>query len=136
MQTIQDGDGYDLAPTANRSRRTDEHDLTHPLMGVRLVEIPEAIFLEDTLEVTLPEHEDMIDALAANAPKKTFDFWRKLAFRGLGRRADLRWWRDHPGRNADPAASPTAPARPARAARSPRPYPRSRAADHALDAEK
>ncbi len=67
LQAIQNGDAHDLGATARGGRGADGHELTDPLMRACLVKIPEAVLPQDTLEVVLTEHDDVVEAFAANA---------------------------------------------------------------------
>jgi hypothetical protein len=70
VQTVQHGDGHDLGAAGRGGRRTDGHELTDPLMRPGLVEVPEAVFVEDALEVTLAEHDRVVQPFATDISEK------------------------------------------------------------------
>jgi hypothetical protein len=72
VQTAEHGDVHDLSIAARRVRRAEWDKLTDPLMRPSAVEIRETVFAQDALQVALTEHNDVVQALAANAAQKSF----------------------------------------------------------------
>jgi hypothetical protein len=70
METAKHGDGHDLSAAA-RGGRADRDALTDPLMRPSAIEIREAVFSQSALEVARTEHDNVVQALAANTAQKS-----------------------------------------------------------------
>jgi hypothetical protein len=64
VQTTKHGDGHDLSAAARGGRRAERDALTDPLMRPSAIEIREAVFSQNALEVARTEHDDVVQALA------------------------------------------------------------------------
>jgi hypothetical protein len=71
VETAEDGNGHDVAAAPRGGRRAERDEMTEPLMRPSAIEIREAVFSRDALQVTLAEHDDVVQALAANAAQKS-----------------------------------------------------------------
>jgi hypothetical protein len=71
VQTAEHGDVHDLSAAARRGRRAKWDELTNPLMRPSAIEIRETVFAHDALEVALTEHDDVVQAFAANTAQKS-----------------------------------------------------------------
>jgi hypothetical protein len=69
MQALQDGEREHRPAARRTSRRANGNELSDALARARFVE--EAAILHDHLEeVLLTEHQDMVEALPADAPEE------------------------------------------------------------------
>jgi hypothetical protein len=69
MQALQDGEREHRPAARRTSRRANGNELSDALVRARFVE--EAAILHEHLEeVLLPEHQDMVEALPADAPEE------------------------------------------------------------------